>query len=137
MSTMSATSSSAPSATTTESRNSPGGNSSSPLLFFVALGFGVVFTNLWIIVGVKYCFRYNRRNQQARALNENGDPIDLAQMPRPHRRRREKKLMSMEDVNERFPLSKYKTWRATREAEGLPANGGVSAPASRPGSVKD
>lgn len=24
-----------------------GGGSSSPLLFFVALGFGVVFTNLW------------------------------------------------------------------------------------------
>ncbi|KAG7147869.1 hypothetical protein HYQ46_003275 [Verticillium longisporum] len=27
------------------------GGASSPLLFFVALGFGVVFTNLWIIVG--------------------------------------------------------------------------------------
>lgn len=26
---------------------SGGGGSSSPLLFFVALGFGVVFTNLW------------------------------------------------------------------------------------------
>jgi hypothetical protein len=27
--------------------SSPGGPTSSPLLFFVALGFGVVFTNLW------------------------------------------------------------------------------------------
>merc|ERR1712157_185109 len=100
------TTSSAASATSTDGGSDGGGGgggpTSSPLLFFVALGFGVVFTNLWIIVGVKYCFRYNRRNQQARALNENGDPIDLAQMPRPHRRRREKKLMSMEDVNERF-----------------------------------
>lgn len=26
---------------------SKGGNTQSPLLFFVALGFGVVFTNLW------------------------------------------------------------------------------------------
>merc|ERR1712157_712709 len=102
MTTTTATPSPSPTPNGNGNGNGGGGNSSSPLLFFVALGFGVVFTNLWIIVGVKYCFRYNRRNQQARALNENGDPIDLAQMPRPHRRRREKKLMSMEDVNERF-----------------------------------
>ncbi|KAF2763659.1 hypothetical protein EJ03DRAFT_62401 [Teratosphaeria nubilosa] len=114
-----------------------GGPTSSPLLFFVALGFGVVFTNLWIIVGVKYCFRYNQRNRAARAFNENGDPIDLSQMQRPHRRRREKKLMSMEEVNERFPLTKYKTWRASREAEGLPAEGGVTAPPSRAASMDD
>ncbi|KAI7518124.1 hypothetical protein KC317_g22969, partial [Hortaea werneckii] len=70
------TTSSAASATSTDGGSDGGGGggpTSSPLLFFVALGFGVVFTNLWIIVGVKYCFRYNRRNQQARALNENGD----------------------------------------------------------------
>ena len=90
-----------------------------------------------IIVGVKYCFRYNQRNRAMRAVNENGEPIDLAQMPRPHRRRREKKLMSMEEVNERFPLSKYKTWRSSREAEGLPAIGGVTAPPSRAGSIKE
>lgn len=70
-------------------------------------------------------------------FNENGDPIDLMQMQRPHRRRREKKLMSMEEINERFPLTKYKTWRATREAEGLPAAGGVTAPPSRAASVVD
>lgn len=28
-------------------QNNSGGSGSSPLLFFVALGFGVVFTNLW------------------------------------------------------------------------------------------
>jgi hypothetical protein len=72
-----------------------------------------------------------------RAVNENGEPIDLTQMPRPHRRRREKKLMSMEEVNERFPLSKYKTWRSSREAEGLPAVGGVTAPSSRAASIKE
>lgn len=72
-----------------------------------------------------------------RAVNENGEPIDLTQMPRPHRRRREKKLMSMEDVNERFPLSKYKVWRSSREAEGLPAAGGVTAPPSRAASIRE
>ncbi|KAF2437388.1 hypothetical protein P171DRAFT_340440, partial [Karstenula rhodostoma CBS 690.94] len=114
-----------------------GGPTSSPLLFFVALGFGVVFTNLWIIVGVKYCFRYNQRNRAARAAAD-GNPIDLTAMPRPHRRRREKKLMTMDEVNERFPLQKYKQWRASRENEGLPASGGIAtAPQSRANSVKD
>ncbi|KAB8253604.1 hypothetical protein BDV32DRAFT_133858 [Aspergillus pseudonomiae] len=115
-----------------DSRSSP---TSSPLLFFVALGFGVVFTNLWIIVGVKYCFRYNQRNRQLRN-EETGEPIDLVTMPRPHRRRREKKLMSMDEVNERFPLIKYKVWRSSRANEGLPTAGGISAPNSRPQSLK-
>ena len=91
-----------------------------------------------IIVGVKYCFRYNARNRQ-RALGENGEPIDLGVMGpggRPHRRRREKKLMSMEEVNERFPLIKYKLWRSSREAEGLPQKGGVAASPSRAASLK-
>lgn len=35
------------SATTTAASTGGGGGSQSPLLFFVALGFGVVFTNLW------------------------------------------------------------------------------------------
>ncbi|PNS20193.1 hypothetical protein CAC42_5643 [Sphaceloma murrayae] len=118
------------------SNNNNNGPTSSPLLFFVALGFGVVFTNLWIIVGVKYCFRYNQRNRQ-RALGEDGNPIDLLAVPRPQRRRREKKLMSMDEVNERFPLMKYKAWRAKRASEGLPTEGGVTAPPSRANSVKD
>ncbi|KAL3422190.1 hypothetical protein PVAG01_06346 [Phlyctema vagabunda] len=118
--------------------SSGGGNgpTSSPLLFFVALGFGVVFTNLWIIVGVKYCFRYNARNRALRAGDEG--EINMENMPtRPHRRRREKKLMTMDEVNERFPLTKYKSWVAARAREGLPTSGGVTAPPSRAGSVRD
>lgn len=88
-----------------------------------------------IIVGVKYCFRYNQRNRQLRS-EETGEPIDLMNVTRPHRRRREKKLMSMEDVNERFPLMKYKTWRASRVDEGLPSEGGIVAPSSRPQTPK-
>ena len=57
-------------------------------------------------------------------------------MPRA-RRRREKKLMTMEEVNERFPLIKYKAWRATRAEEGLSTAGGIDAPASRAASLKD
>jgi hypothetical protein len=116
--------------------SSSSGPTSSPLLFFVALGFGVVFTNLWIIVGVKYCFRYNARNRALRN-GEEVDPINLENMPtRPHRRRREKKLMTMDEVNERFPLTKYKNWVASRAREGLPTSGGVTAPPSRAGSVR-
>ncbi|OAA55009.1 ring finger domain protein [Niveomyces insectorum RCEF 264] len=117
-----------------------GGSSggSSPLLFFVALGFGVVFTNLWIIVGVKYCFRYNARARQLRLAAEDGEPINLENMPRPHRRRREKKLMTIDEVNEKFPMLKYKSWVASRAKEGLPTRGGVDAPAnaSRANSIR-
>ena len=61
----------------------------------------------------------------------------MTAMPRPHRRRREKKLMSMDEVNERFPLKKYKAWRSSREHEGLPAAGGITTNPSRPGSLKE
>ncbi|KAJ9228586.1 hypothetical protein DTO169E5_9123 [Paecilomyces variotii] len=139
MSAASATTSSAAATSSAAGNGGGSGNSgptNSPLLFFVALGFGVVFTNLWIIVGVKYCFRYNQRNRQMR--NEGaGETIDLISVPRPHRRRREKKLMTMDEVNERFPLVKYKVWRSTRADKGLPTAGGITAPSSRPQSLKN
>ncbi|KAJ5902439.1 hypothetical protein N7495_002967 [Penicillium taxi] len=142
-------------ATTTGSSSNSSSSSNSPLLFFVALGFGVVFTNLWyafhfitknieessqlrrIIVGVKYCFRYNQRNRQLRN-EETGEPIDLVPVHRPHRRRREKKLMTMDEVNERFLLVKYKVWRSSRATQGLPTEGGIATtPNSRPQDLKD
>jgi hypothetical protein len=90
-----------------------------------------------IIVGVKYCFRYNARNRAIRN-GEEVDPINLENMPtRPHRRRREKKLMTMDEVNERFPLTKYKNWVASRAREGLPTSGGVTASPSRAGSIRN
>ncbi|KAF2627926.1 hypothetical protein BU25DRAFT_46529 [Macroventuria anomochaeta] len=98
---------------------------------------GPTDTSRRIIVGVKYCFRYNRRRAAA-AAGENGEPIDMTTMPRPHRRRREKKLMTMDEVNEQFPLMKYKQWKSSRETKGLPANGGIAtAPQSRAASMKD
>ncbi|KAL9116263.1 MAG: hypothetical protein Q9187_007212, partial [Circinaria calcarea] len=57
-------------------------------------------------------------------------------MPRAHRRRREKKLMTMDEVNDRFPLTKYKTWISSRAEQGLSTAGGVAAPPSRAASIK-
>lgn len=36
--------------------------------------------------------------------------------------------MTMDEVNERFPLTKYKSWVAARASKGLPTAGGVTAP---------
>ena len=88
-----------------------------------------------IIVGVKYCFRYNQRNRRQQN-DENGEPIDLTAIPRTHRRRREKKLMTMDEVNARFPLTKYKAWMSTRAEKGLSTAGGVVAPDRAP-SLRD
>lgn len=88
-----------------------------------------------IIVGVKYCFRYNARARQLRQAAEDGEPIGLEAMPRPHRRRREKKLMTIDEVNEKFPMMKYKSWVATRAKDGLSTQGGIDAP-SRANSVR-
>lgn len=91
-----------------------------------------------IIVGVKYCFRYNARNRNLRMTGEDGEPINLENMPQhPRRRRREKKLMTIDEVNEKFPMMKYKSWVASRAQEGLPTRGGISQPPSRAGSIRD
>lgn len=99
-------------------------NSGNPLLFFVALGFGVLFTNLWIIIGVKYCFRY--QNARRRGIPMHGDAHAMGAMHN-GRRRREKKLMTREEVEAQFPLMTYKAWRAQRERMGLSTEGGVQA----------
>ena len=57
-------------------------------------------------------------------------------MPRAHRRRREKKLMTMDEVNDRFPLLKYKAWITSRAEQGLSTAGGVASPPSRAASIK-
>jgi len=45
--------------------------------------------------------------------------------------------MSNDEVNERFPLIKYKAWRTQRAAQGLPTEGGVNPTTSRPGSIRE
>ena len=45
--------------------------------------------------------------------------------------------MSMDEVNARFPLTKYKAWMSTRAEEGLSTAGGVVAPTDRAPSLRD
>lgn len=45
--------------------------------------------------------------------------------------------MTMDEVNDRFPLTKYKAWVTTRAEEGLSTEGGVASPRSRPASLKN
>lgn len=46
--------------------------------------------------------------------------------------------MTMEEVNEKFPMMKYKAWRSARADKGLPTTGGVDPPpGSRPQSLKE
>lgn len=69
---------------------------------------------------------------------EDPDAVDLGQMPRQHRRRREKKLMTIDEVNEKFPLTKYKAWRSTQAEKGLPTAGGIASDStSRPASIRE
>lgn len=45
--------------------------------------------------------------------------------------------MTMDEVNDRFPLTKYKAWMSIRAEEGLPTTGGVANPQSRPVSLRN
>lgn len=45
--------------------------------------------------------------------------------------------MTMDEVNEKFPMMKYKGWVSERAREGLPTAGGVSLPASRAQSLRE
>ena len=93
-------------------------------------------TGFRIIVGVKYCFRYSQRNRRGAQFEEEVDlatlhPFVGLQHP-VQRRRREKKLLKLEDVNERFPTMTYKAWRAHRERAGLSSVGGIAQGATSP-----
>src|SRR5579871_3500417 len=83
-----------------------------------------------IIVGVKYCFRYSQRNRRGQPVEEEVDLTTLhpfVGLTHPvQRRRREKKLLKIDDVNDRFPVMTYKAWRAQRERQGLSAEGGIA-----------
>jgi hypothetical protein len=45
--------------------------------------------------------------------------------------------MTMDEVDGRFPLVKYKVWRSSRANQGLSTEGGIIPPNSRPQSLKD
>ena len=45
--------------------------------------------------------------------------------------------MTMDEVNLRFPLTKYKAWVKSRASKGLPAEGGIAATPSRAASLRN
>lgn len=45
--------------------------------------------------------------------------------------------MTMDEVNDKFPMMKYKTWVSARAREGLPTAGGVDLSQSRANSLRD
>lgn len=123
------------------SGNSGGGGTSTPSLFFIALGIGVVFINLWLVIGIKYCCRRRRRrlspglNNYDVATNEELQNLSFYPTtgrfrPLP-RRRREKKLLTMDELDEKFPIQKYKEWCSHRELSGLSTEGGISSAAAQ------
>lgn len=123
---------------TSTASSSPGGDSGgqTPFLYFIALGLGIVFTNLWVILGLKYCCRHRRRrlmgitdsdslagqDDLAFYLNPIMGPADIHR-----RRRRERKVLTQEELDTRFPVQKYEEWGRQREKEGLSATGGISS----------
>lgn len=130
--------SSAPSAAPTPSDS--GGTT--PSLFFIALGVGVVFTNLWLIIAIKFCCRrrqarFNQMhsddeeaNEELRTLHFYTDRYGrFRSMPR--RRRQKKKLLTLEQLDEQSAVQKYKEWCAHREQNGLPTAGGISSEAAQ------
>jgi hypothetical protein len=149
-----ATATAADTGTPSPSPTSTGGDKSNqtPFLYFIALGLGIVFTNLWVILGLKYCFRNRRRRAMLAAnggvdvdsVNGQGDEFGFYMNPLlgpefSRRRRRERRLMKTDELNERFPVMKYKVWGAEREKLGLPTEGGISKAAarSRPASIME
>ncbi|KAK9467021.1 hypothetical protein V1512DRAFT_261750 [Lipomyces arxii] len=121
----------------TETHHSGGlSPTTSPVLFFVALGFGIIFVNLWVVLGIKYCLRRNRRNRGRVLAVEQGDlhfqsidehAYDLSLIRPVTLHRREKKVMTTEEMNSRFPVQEYKQWRFSRRNAGLPASGGIAS----------
>lgn len=127
--------SAAPSASNTSDGGKSGGTT--PSLFFIVLGVGVVITNLWLIIGIKYCCRHRRRQQaQADAMAEYyPGSEELETMPyaanrptRPgRRRRRPKRLLTEAQLDEKAPTQKYRDWCSYRKQNGLSTEGGISS----------
>ncbi|CAN6634270.1 hypothetical protein TRVA0_014S02058 [Trichomonascus vanleenenianus] len=76
------------------------GNNQTPYFFFIALGMAIVFTNLWVILGIRYC----RRNRTTRSIDEEEVQYSLTPFGPPLTLRpRERRVLSREDLERRFP----------------------------------
>jgi hypothetical protein len=145
--------SSAISTNSSSSGDSSNSDGSSLLWFFLAVIFSLVFVNVWyvllsktlfrisqfkcttrIVIVARCCRRFNVRSRELQAGGNgdgNGDPVDLEALPRPHRRNRVGILMTMGELDERFPVQKYKYWVASHAKVDAPITGEGSVPSSR------
>lgn len=131
---------------TATSSGGGGGSAESPYLYFIALGLGIVFTNLWIILGIRYCCRRHRIADGASDDEADHDQFysnitahrgiylamtgidESGRVIRERRRKKPKTLMRIEELDERFPVRKYKQWVT---AEGDSFGGGISVEAAQ------
>ncbi|CAG78490.1 hypothetical protein B0I72DRAFT_132247 [Yarrowia lipolytica] len=91
-------------------------------LFFIALALGIVFVNLWIILGIRFLYR-RRQRQRAVSDPENQSPDPMIPMiargmvmtgghPRARqRRKRQKKVVSLAFMDDNFPMTRYADWK--------------------------
>ncbi|KAG4306145.1 hypothetical protein PORY_000133 [Pneumocystis oryctolagi] len=68
------------------------------LLFFVALGFGIL-----VIIGIKYCYRYSNMNRP--------ETIEIERVM-PQNQACQKKLMTQGEADQQFPSILYKVWQS-------------------------
>lgn len=125
------TSSSSSSGASASSTPDPNAGKQSPILYFVALGFGVVFANLWVIIGIRYCCR----NRRLRQLNGSSSPQDVAiQAVGSSSRSKQNTVVSKDQVDVWFPSMTYKQYihakgdegESTTETPATPATGDVA-----------
>ncbi|CAN6647703.1 hypothetical protein TRVA0_022S01750 [Trichomonascus vanleenenianus] len=75
----------------------------SSVLFYVALGIGIVFANLFAFMGFRYFCRRRRHPEQFAAAQQ-----QARTQYRGVRRKKKPKLMTMDEVNEKFPIMPFK-----------------------------
>ncbi|ODQ63982.1 hypothetical protein NADFUDRAFT_52967 [Nadsonia fulvescens var. elongata DSM 6958] len=142
----SATASATPNPTSSifTANNSSSSSSNNSYLFFIALGLGVVFINVWFVLGMKYFLR-RRRHQQMISNNGSessginaGNGDDMYQLNSPYgnvnpsaarqarQARRRRQVLTLDQLNEKFPVVSYKSWREERHSEGQSTAGGIS-----------
>lgn len=121
-------------------------------LYFIALGLGILFTNIWVILGVRYCYRTRRRQRMIERgeispddtesmLEAQGiggtegfayylNPLGVGATTNQGPRRADRHVLTLEELDARFPVQKYWDWTKSQIAQGLPSEGGISKQAA-------
>uniref|UniRef100_A0A060SYM0 ARAD1A17996p n=1 Tax=Blastobotrys adeninivorans TaxID=409370 RepID=A0A060SYM0_BLAAD len=139
------TSSSLPSPSNTGSSDNGnnGGSGQTPFLFFIALGLGIVFTNLWVILGLRYCCRQRRQREALENAIRNGEVDEttlnhhaeemamyLSPMYGPalpsYRLRFDRRLVDKTYLDTIAPVQKYHEWTLSKGG----GKGGISRSAA-------